>query len=78
MSILKPKCYKETDLSKLKKGAKGKGCLGDTDHTKLIEKDGRQCFDVFEKCKKQIRLPASANTSDHFHLTIPHVGNELI
>lgn len=52
MSILNPKCYKETDLSELKKGAKGKGCLGDTDHTKLIEKDGRQCFDVFEKCKK--------------------------
>lgn len=52
MSILKPKCYKETDLSELKKGAKGKGCLGDVDTSKLIEKDGRNCFDVFEKCKK--------------------------
>lgn len=52
MRILKPKCYKETDLSQLKKGAKGIGCLGESDCSKLIEKDGRQCFDVFEKCKK--------------------------
>lgn len=52
MSILKPKCYKETDLSKLKKGAKGKGCLGDVDVSTPIEKDGKKCFDVFEKCKK--------------------------
>ena len=52
MSILKPKCYKETDLSQLKKGAKGKGCLGIIDESRLVEKNGRQCFDVFEKCKK--------------------------
>lgn len=52
MSILKPKCYKETNLYELKKGAKGKVCLGDSDTTKFIEKDGRQCFDVFERCKK--------------------------
>lgn len=52
MSIFKPKCYRETDLSTLKKGAKGKGCLGDIDHTKFIEKDGMRYRDVFEKCKK--------------------------
>lgn len=52
MSIFKPKCYRETDLSLLKKGAKGKVCLGDTDYTKRIEKDDRLCCDVFEKCKK--------------------------
>lgn len=53
MRILKPKCYRETDLSKLRKGVKGKACLGQIGSDSiLIVRNKRQCFDVSQKCKK--------------------------